>query len=66
MPRLGAAETRRALVAAEAAYPGWRARTASDRARIMRRWADLMLAHLDDLTLLLVESGTEGPTRPRG
>jgi succinate-semialdehyde dehydrogenase / glutarate-semialdehyde dehydrogenase len=53
VPRLGAAETRRALVAAEAAYRVWRARTASDRARIMRRWADLMLAHLDDLTLLL-------------
>ena len=53
VPRMGAAETRRALEAAEAAYPGWRARTARDRARIMRRWADLMLEHLDDLALLL-------------
>jgi succinate-semialdehyde dehydrogenase / glutarate-semialdehyde dehydrogenase len=53
VPRMGAAETRRALEAAEAAYPGWRAATASDRARIMRRWADLMLEHLDDLALLL-------------
>ena len=50
---MGAAETRRALEAAEAAYPGWRARTAADRARILRRWADLMLEHVDDLALLL-------------
>jgi succinate-semialdehyde dehydrogenase/glutarate-semialdehyde dehydrogenase len=53
VPRMGAAETRRALVAAEAAYPGWRGRNAADRARIMRRWADLMLEHLEDLALLL-------------
>ena len=53
VPRMGAAETRRALEAAEDAYPGWRSRTAGDRARIMRRWADLMLEHADDLTLLL-------------
>jgi succinate-semialdehyde dehydrogenase / glutarate-semialdehyde dehydrogenase len=53
VPRMGAGETRRALEAAEDAYPGWRARTAGDRARIMRRWADLMLEHLDDLALLL-------------
>jgi succinate-semialdehyde dehydrogenase / glutarate-semialdehyde dehydrogenase len=52
-PRMGAAETRRALEAAEAALPGWRSRTAADRARIMRRWADVMLEHLDDLALLL-------------
>ena len=53
VPRMGAAETRRALEAAEAAFPGWRGRTAADRARTMRRWADLMLEHLDDLALLL-------------
>jgi succinate-semialdehyde dehydrogenase / glutarate-semialdehyde dehydrogenase len=53
VPRRGAAETRRALEAAEAAFPGWRSRTAADRARILPRWADLMLEHLDDLALLL-------------
>jgi succinate-semialdehyde dehydrogenase / glutarate-semialdehyde dehydrogenase len=53
VPRMRAAETRRALEAAEAAFPGWRGRTAAERARIMRRWADLMLEHLDDLALLL-------------
>jgi succinate-semialdehyde dehydrogenase/glutarate-semialdehyde dehydrogenase len=53
VPRMGANETRRALEAAEAAYAGWRARTAADRARILRRWADLMNEHADDLALLL-------------
>jgi succinate-semialdehyde dehydrogenase/glutarate-semialdehyde dehydrogenase len=53
VPRMGAAETRRALGAAETAFPGWRGRTAADRARILRRWADLMLEHIDDLALLL-------------
>ena len=43
-PRMGIAETRRAIAAAEAAQPAWRARTARDRARILRRFADLMAA----------------------
>jgi succinate-semialdehyde dehydrogenase / glutarate-semialdehyde dehydrogenase len=51
--RMGAAETRRALEAAERAFPAWRARTAKDRALILRRWADLMRAHMADLALLL-------------
>jgi succinate-semialdehyde dehydrogenase/glutarate-semialdehyde dehydrogenase len=53
VPRVGAAETRAAIEAADAAYPGWRATVAKERARIMRRWSDLMLEHLDDLALLL-------------
>ena len=53
VPRMGAAETRAAIEAADAAYPGWRATVAKERARIMRRWSDLMLEHLDDLALLL-------------
>jgi succinate-semialdehyde dehydrogenase/glutarate-semialdehyde dehydrogenase len=53
VPRLGVAETRAAIDAAQAALSAWRATVAKDRARIMRRWADLMLEHVDDLTLLL-------------
>jgi succinate-semialdehyde dehydrogenase / glutarate-semialdehyde dehydrogenase len=53
LPRMGAAETRRSLEAADAAYPRWRAQTAKDRALVLRRWADLMLEHEDDLALLL-------------
>jgi len=54
VPRMGAAETRRAIEAAERALPAWKHRTAKDRARILRRLADLMLERADDLAALLV------------
>src|SRR3954463_4843916 len=53
VPRMGVAETRRALERAEAALPAWRSLLAKDRARILRRFADLMLEHEDDLARLL-------------
>ena len=53
VPRMGAAETRRALERAEAALPAWRSLLAKERARILRRWADLMLEHEDELARLL-------------
>jgi succinate-semialdehyde dehydrogenase / glutarate-semialdehyde dehydrogenase len=53
VPRMGADETRRAIDAARDAYPAWRGELAKERARMMRRWADLMLEHRDDLALLL-------------
>ena len=53
VPRMGAEETRRAIEAAEAALPAWRAKTAGERARLMRRLFDLMIAHQDDLGELL-------------
>jgi succinate-semialdehyde dehydrogenase / glutarate-semialdehyde dehydrogenase len=53
VPRMGADETRRAIDAARDAYPGWRATLAKERARILRRWADLMVEHRDDLARLL-------------
>ncbi len=54
VPRMGAAETRRAIEAAERALPAWSARTAKERARVLRRLADLMLERADDLAALLV------------
>ena len=54
VPRMGAAETHRALAAAERSLPEWRARTAKDRARVLRKLADLMLEHEDDLARLMV------------
>ena len=54
MPRMGAAETHLALAAAERSLPEWRARTAKDRARVLRKLADLMLEHEDDLARLMV------------
>jgi succinate-semialdehyde dehydrogenase/glutarate-semialdehyde dehydrogenase len=53
VPDAGAAETRRAIEAANAAWPAWRARTAKERAGILRRWHELMLAHQDDLAALM-------------
>src|SRR6202167_3803636 len=53
IPNMGAAECRRAIAAAAAALPAWAARTAKDRALILRRWFDLMLAHQDDLAVLM-------------
>ncbi|MBV8628888.1 MAG: NAD-dependent succinate-semialdehyde dehydrogenase [Paraburkholderia sp.] len=53
VPRMGATETRRAIDAANAAWPAWRAKTGKDRAKILRAWHDLMLANADDLALIL-------------
>lgn len=53
VPELGAAETRRAIGAAHAAWPGWRQATAQTRATILRRWFSLMLEHQEDLAMLL-------------
>ena len=50
---MGAAETRRAIAAAAAALPAWRARTAKDRAGILRRWFDLMIENQEDLAVLM-------------
>jgi succinate-semialdehyde dehydrogenase/glutarate-semialdehyde dehydrogenase len=53
VPKMGAAETRRAIEAAEQALPAWRALTAKDRATILRRWFDLIMANQDDLACLM-------------
>ncbi len=53
VPVMGTAETARAIDAAEAALPAWRARTAGERSRTMRRMFDLMMDHQDDLGELL-------------
>jgi succinate-semialdehyde dehydrogenase / glutarate-semialdehyde dehydrogenase len=58
IPNMGAAETRRAIAAAAAALPAWRARTAKERANILRRWFDLMIENQEDLaTLMTAEQG---------
>ena len=54
VPVMGAAETRRAIAAAERALGPWRALAAKDRAARLRRWFELMIAHRDDLAHLMV------------
>ncbi len=53
VPRLGAAETRRAIEAAARAFPAWSGLLAKDRARILRRFAELMADHREDLSVLM-------------
>lgn len=53
VPDLGTVETDRAVQAADRAFASWRAQSAESRARILRRWFDLMLAHQDDLALIM-------------
>ena len=53
VPKMGAAEARRAVAAAEAAWPAWRALTGKERGKKLRDWFDLMIEHLDDLGLMM-------------
>lgn len=58
VPKMGAAETRRAIEAADSAWADWRGKTAKERASILRRWFDLMMSNADDLaTIMTVEQG---------
>jgi succinate-semialdehyde dehydrogenase / glutarate-semialdehyde dehydrogenase len=66
VPRCGASETRRAIAAAERAQPAWRARPAKERALILRRFADLMLAHQEELATLLTREQGKPLTEARG
>ncbi len=53
VPRMGAAETRAAIEAARDALPAWRALPAAQRARILRRFSELMGEHVEQLALLM-------------
>ena len=53
VPHMGAVETKRAIDAANAAWPAWRKTTAKERSLILRKWNDLMLENADDLALIM-------------
>ena len=58
VPNMGADETRRAIEAAEAAMPAWRAKTAGERAKLLRNWFNLMMENQEDLgRLMTAEQG---------
>jgi succinate-semialdehyde dehydrogenase/glutarate-semialdehyde dehydrogenase len=58
VPKFGPTETREAIEAAAAVYPAWRKRTARERAAVLRRWYELILASQDDLArLMTLEQG---------
>lgn len=58
VPKMGAAETRRAIDAAERALPAWRDLTAKERSQKLRRWFELLMENQDDLgRLMTLEQG---------
>lgn len=57
VPACGAGETRRAIAAAEGAWPAWRALTAKERAQVLRRWFALITANAADLAQLITAEG---------
>src|SRR5262249_52175342 len=58
VPKLGAAETAQAIEAANRAFPLWSRKTAKERAGVLRRWFDLMMANQEDLArLMTIEQG---------
>src|SRR5437764_12563103 len=48
VPRMGAEETRQAIEAADRALPGWLAKTAKERAQVLRKWLDLLMANQEE------------------
>ena len=66
VPSMGAAETRRAIEAANRAWPSWRAKTAKERSGILRRWHDLMMANQEDLAVLMTAEQGKPLAESRG
>ena len=66
LPDMGVAETRAAIEAADAAWPAWRARTAKERAGILRKLFFLMMENQEDLAQLITAEGGKPITESRG
>jgi succinate-semialdehyde dehydrogenase/glutarate-semialdehyde dehydrogenase len=66
VPKMGADEARRAIDAAERAWPAWRAKTAKERAVILRKWFDLMMANQEDLAQILTAEQGKPLAEARG
>ncbi len=66
VPAMGAAETRRAIEAAARAYPAWRAMLAKERAAILRKLFELMIANTEDLALIMTAEQGKPLAESRG
>jgi succinate-semialdehyde dehydrogenase / glutarate-semialdehyde dehydrogenase len=66
VPNLGREETRRAIAAAERAWPGWRRCPAKERGARLRRWHELILAHQEDLARLMTREQGKPLVEARG
>jgi succinate-semialdehyde dehydrogenase/glutarate-semialdehyde dehydrogenase len=66
VPDLGAAEAQEAVAAANAAFPAWAAKTAKERAQVLRAWFDLMIADIDRLAFLITSEGGKPLAEAKG
>ncbi|MBI3699851.1 MAG: NADP-dependent succinate-semialdehyde dehydrogenase [Afipia sp.] len=66
VPNMGAAETKRAIEAANAALPAWRAKTAKERSAILRKLFDLMMTNQDDLAAIMTAEQGKPLTESKG
>ena len=66
VPRMGRSETRRAIEAANAAWPVWRGKTAHDRSALLSRWNDLLIKHQEDLALIMTAEQGKPFSEARG
>ena len=66
VPDMAAAETRRAIAAAQAAQPAWRSRTAKERAAVLRRWFELVMQHQEDLARIMTAEQGKPLAEARG
>jgi succinate-semialdehyde dehydrogenase/glutarate-semialdehyde dehydrogenase len=66
IPKMGAAEARRAVLSAQAAWPAWRKRTAKERSAILRRWFELVMANQEDLAVLMTAEQGKPLAESRG
>ncbi len=66
VPNMGRGETRRAIEAAQAAQPAWRALTAKERAERLRRWYELMLENQEDLARIMTAEQGKPLAEARG
>jgi succinate-semialdehyde dehydrogenase/glutarate-semialdehyde dehydrogenase len=66
VPDMGVAETKAAIRAAEKALPAWSVLTAHERAKILRKWADLMVENADDLAAIMTREQGKPLAESRG
>ncbi len=66
VPAFGRDETRAAIEAADAAWRGWRSRPAKERAGLLRRWFELLMAYQDDLAVLMTTEQGKPLAESRG
>ena len=66
VPKMGADETRRAIEAADVAFRAWRAKTAKERAAVLRRFYELMLENQEDLAQIMTAEQGKPIAESRG